>query len=371
MNCKKVILSAYVKGENIQPIEGASCHYGLDISLKGYGSQLSGSLIWISLTKGILPQSGSFEGWYHKEVTFQNTTTITGLNKVNLFLRNMTGKLSMSNIQLEIVDAPQTKPTHYQPYVLDKKEISLNEPLRGLPNGVKDTIEKINGEWKIVRRCGESILNGSENWSLWSQYGSTIRDDRDVSGFGVKLPLAVSTTSTKVICDNFATGGTVYNPDDDSKTNHTYYTKSKELIYCYYANAGTTQMLGISIKNSKLGLDSSNWNTTIALANFKNWLSQNPTKVIYQLDTPIIEDISPVTLQCWKNGTLTIDEVLPVETTHTVALNKSAQIQKNIEELTVLRNRVKALEKQYDNSTLNQAYELELLRLDMELDNIV
>ena len=29
---------------------------------------------------------------------------------------------------------------------IDKKEISLNEPLRGLPNGVKDTIEKINGE---------------------------------------------------------------------------------------------------------------------------------------------------------------------------------------------------------------------------------
>ena len=275
--------------------------------------------------------------------------------------------VEFSEIQLE----ESTTSSEFESYKSDKKEISLNEPLRGLPNGVKDTIEKINGEWKIVRRCGESILNGSEDWSLWSCYGSEIRDDRDVSGFGVKLPLAVSTASTKVICDNFATGGTVYNPNDDSKTNHTYYTKSRELIYCYYANAVTTQMLGISIKNSKLKLDSSNWNTTIALANFKNWLSQNPTKVIYQLDTPIIEDISPVTLQCWKNGTISIDEVLPVETTHTVALNKSAQIQKNIEELTVLRNRVKALEEQYDKTALNQAYEVELLRLDMQLDNII
>lgn len=274
---------------------------------------------------------------------------------------------TIKNIKLQIGETS----SDFVPHKFDKKEILLNEPLRGLSNEVRDTIEKINGEWKIVRRCGESILNGSENWILWSRYGSEIRDDRDVSGFGVKLPLAVSTTSTKVICDNFATGGTVYNPDDDSKTNHTYYTKSKELIYCYYANAGATQMLGISIKNSKLGLNSSNWNTTVALANFKNWLSQNLTKVIYQLDTPIIEDISPITLQCWKNGTISIDEVLPVESTHTVALNKSAQIQKNIEELTVLRNRVKALEKQYDNSTLNQAYELELLRLDMELDNII
>ena len=106
-------------------------------------------------------------------------------------------------------------------------------------------------------------------------------------------------------------------------------------------------------------------------ASAKQWLSQNPTKVVYELETPIIEDVSPITLQCWKNGTISIDEVLPVETTHTVALNKSAQIQKNIEELTLLRNRVETLEKQYNNSTLNQAYELELLRLDMELDNIV
>ena len=274
---------------------------------------------------------------------------------------------TIKNIKLQIGGTS----SDFVPHEFNKKEISLNEPLRGLPNGVRDTIEKINGEWKIVRRCSEIILNGSENWSLWSYYGSNIRDDKDVSGFGVKLPLAVSTTSTKVICNNFATGGTVYNANDDNITNHTYYTKSKELIYCYYANADTNQMLGMSIKNSKLGLDSSNWNTTVALANFKNWLSQNPTKVIYQLDTPVIEDIDPITLQCWKNGTISIDEILPVETTHTVALNKSAQIQKNIEELSILRNRIEALEKQYNNSTLNQAYELELLRLDMQLDNII
>lgn len=282
-----------------------------------------------------------------------------------LLTNGQTVKATYEGVRLYL---KSTSNTSYEPHKSDKKEISLNEPLRGLPNGVKDTIEKVNGEWKIVRRCGETILNGNENWSLWSIYGSNIRDDRDVSGFGVKLPLAVSTASTKVICDNFATGGTVFNLDDDSKTNHTYYTKSRELIYCYYANAGTTQMLGISIKNSKLGLDSSNWNTTIALANFKNWLSQNPTKVIYQLDTPIIEDISPVTLQCWKNGTISIDEVLPVESTHTVALNKPAQIKKNIEELTVLRKRVQALEDFYDQVALEQSHQLSLINNSIELD---
>ena len=104
---------------------------------------------------------------------------------------------------------------------------------------------------------------------------------------------------------------------------------------------------------------------------FRLWLQQNSPTIIYELETPIIEDIEPMTLQCWKNGTISIDEVLPVKSTHTVALNKSAQIQKNIEELSILRNRIEALEKQYNNSTLNQAYELELLRLDMQLDNII
>ena len=103
-------------------------------------------------------------------------------------------------------------------------------------------------------------------------------------------------------------------------------------------------------------------------AGFKKWLSQNPTKIIYELTTPIIEDISPVTLQCWKNGTIFIDDVLPVETNHTVALNKSAQIKNNIKELTTLRKRVEDLESFYDKIALEQAYQLDLVNHSYELD---
>ena len=103
-------------------------------------------------------------------------------------------------------------------------------------------------------------------------------------------------------------------------------------------------------------------------ASAKQWLSQNPTKVVYELETPIIEDISPITLQCWKNGTIFIDEVLPVETTHTVALNKPAQIRRNIEELTALRKRVQALEDFYDQVALEQSHQLSLLNNSIELD---
>ena len=244
--------------------------------------------------------------------------------------------VEFSEIQLE----ESTTSSEFESYKSDKKEISLNEPLRGLPNGIKDTIEKVNGEWKIVRRCGEVVLDGSEYWSKYTPNETS-------SCFGHVIDDIATKYQYGLVCDRFASA-------------KDYYPNS---VTDEGINQHGNKVLLIRINHSRLSSQD--------VAGFKQWLSQNPTKVIYELETPIIENISPVTLQCWKNGTISIDEVLPVESTHTVALNKSAQIQKNIEELSILKNRIETLEKQYNNSTLNQAYELELLRLDMQLDNII
>ena len=122
----------------------------------------------------------------------------------------------------------------------------------------------------------------------------------------------------------------------------------------------TKDNVNIRINKSRL--------STVDSAGFKTWLSQNPTKVLFELATPIIEDINPITLQCWKNGVISIDDVLPVETNHTVALNKSAQIKNNIKELTTLRKRVEDLESFYDKIALEQAYQLDLVNHSYELD---
>lgn len=258
----------------------------------------------------------------------------------------MPGSVDMkfTNIQLEEISK-----TPYQPYKEDKKEILLNEPLRGVGD-TKDTIEKINGEWKIVRRCGEIIFDGVTNritdyhpsWSSgdyhagYSKVLNNIRKKGDTKGIADKI---VVTTVEKIL-----------------------------------AGTNIAQNKGLWLENYSYVVYFSipkNEATEESVSAINTWLTNNNVKLIYELATPIIEDISPVTLQCWKNGTISIDEVLPVESTHTVALNKSAQIQKNIEELSILRNRVKALEEQYDKTALNQAYEVELLRLDMQLDNII
>lgn len=276
--------------------------------------------------------------------------TITTENDAN-YINVTTGGFSAESstityVDLQIVEGSTVD--SIDSYKEDKKEISLNEPLRGLPNGVKDTIEKINGEWKIVRRCSEVVLNGSEPWALLSD-----TDKEKTIGFSILNFLPLSRYGDKykmVVCDRFPS------------YKHNLWKKDYEGITTENNINDIINDTQLQIIISKSELSTKN------IAGFKQWLSQNPTKVIYQLDTPIIEDISPITLQCWKNGTISIDEVLPVETTHTVALNKPAQIKRNIEELTVLRKRVQALEEQYDQVALEQAHQLSLLNHSIELD---
>lgn len=228
----------------------------------------------------------------------------------------------------------------------NKKEISLNEPLRGLPNGVKDTIEKVNGEWKIVRRCGEYRFDETSKW-----VGSDVRNnghwirviDSDIPNFKNRGCLI---TTVEVF------GDTVWEDQDLDRLGVWDWSGMNFYIFI------PSKLSGWDVANH---VD----RTTISL-----FMKTNAINIIHELATPIIEDISPVTLQCWKNGTISIDSIIPAQTTHTVALNKPAQIKRNIEELTQLRNKVKSLEEQYDQIALEQAHQLELINHSFELDYI-
>lgn len=303
---------------------------------------------YIKLHLGKRPHNDSVEygGFIIPEGKSAWNKTFTTDEKGLLYINGYTTTEGITISNMTLVEG--TTVGVYEPYKGDKKEISLNEPLRGLPNGVKDTIEKVNGEWKIVRRCGEVVLDGNRTWTIWSNNTDGQNLTYNAYVYSADLDITKKTTSDSNL-----------NVINDKVTNHyrSFIDRTGESIIV------ASSILHLSILRTKL--------ETQDTTGLKKWLSQNPIKVVYELATPIIEDISPVTLQCWKNGTISIDEVLPIETTHTVALNKSAQIQKNIEELSILKNRVEVLEKQYNNSTLNQAYELELLRLDMQLDNII
>ena len=280
-----------------------------------------------------------------KEVTM-NCTTLTSIGFYNWNgIANGGGKEKiieyLTTGALELIILPNINHGYpFYPYFnsnkKDKKEISLNEPLRSLGD-VKDTIEKINGEWKIVRRCGEITLNGDENW-----VNRNMALQNNTIGFGVLGSEIPNYTHGEGLCDrfkNYLDPNITWNVDEECFSN--------------------IDFIQFRILKSKL--------TSQDVQGFKQWLSNNPTRVVYKLETPTIEDIDPVVLQCWKGGNIFIDEVLPVENTHTVALNKPAQIQSNIEELTSLRNRVQKLEEQYNSTILTQAYQTILLNFDNDL----
>ena len=142
----------------------------------------------------------------------------------------------------------------YEPFTgFETTALQLNQPLRELPNGVKDTIE--NGV--VTRRVGEITYDGSsdESWDLNRLYGEKyVR-------FSASAP-NITTSPYKVgnvICDKFP-----YRPYEDSSV-----SPDSEYII---AGSGYIYVL---IEKSRLSESTAQ--------GFKNWLQSNPITVWYEL----------------------------------------------------------------------------------------
>lgn len=161
--------------------------------------------------------------------------------------------------QLEI----GTTATDYQPYQgFETTTVELNQPLRELPNGVKDTIE--NGV--VTRRVGVVTFDGSSD-EAWKEYtGST----KTVHTYMINLdkPRGIN----DAICDKL-----VYIQD--------CWEKNIEFSYSTFAVGR-----GFYV----------NTNSEISTVDqFKTWLQSNPITVWYELATPTTEQITLPTLPSW------------------------------------------------------------------------
>lgn len=148
--------------------------------------------------------------------------------------------------------------TEYQEYV-NNNYIIQTEPLRSLPNGVKDTIEADG----IHRRVGKVVLDGSddENWELWS--GGTNTIGFKISNIANFKNIQSSSTENIVLSNYFK-----------KKTNQDRLTRDDEEGFA-------TAVGNLYFKINRTILNS--------LADWKTWLSNNPTEVIYELAEEIIE----------------------------------------------------------------------------------
>lgn len=305
----------------------------IDVSVKGF----------INGEETTLRADGYFEQgltdeWEKYTYTFKTRSVIPyGFNKQRLLFRAFKNNdYDISCVMLEY----GKNASEYETSVKDEINIPLNEPLRGIPNGVKDTIEKINGEWKLVRRCAVASFVGDEAWS-WTD-GARPDNPEFVS-------LYVTHDESLPFSNLISNKQRILTQDDWNK-------KSIEGIY------KAARGLAIVINSSRL--------TSVSQTSFKEWLKNNPFDVVYERANPIIEDINPVTLRYWEGGFIDINDKIPTTSTYEVSINKISQIKRNIDELTKLRRRVVDLENMVETETLNQSLQYEILKQNINLDRI-
>lgn len=242
------------------------------------------------------------------------------------------------------------------PYVEDKIQIVLDEPLMRLPNGVYDEITK---DGKLIRRVGKIVLDGEEIWGSWVQYESDTHISfycNVSSSFGLPFYPEIAFGSVDVngsLCSNLAWNDTILSKNSTSVG--------------YLVRNASPNYVGIRHKKSTLGItsDMSEGEKTNKLA---QWLQNNPAIIYYQLPNPIITDIIPPSLRIFKNGNITFNTLVAPESTHTVQLNKSAQIESCIRQVGSLNKRVDNMETLYDELLLETSRNIDLLCLDYNLE---
>ena len=150
-----------------------------------------------------------------------------------------------------------TQATQYEPYIEDKKDILIKEPLRGIGN-ISDVVYEDNGQVKIDKYVKQYTFTGDENVMFNNYNGDYILfyfEKKDAK----KINFAP-------ICNNFkGFGGQVSGNEQFEFINQ---SQNGNIFY-------------INILKSKL--------TTQNVEGFKAWLKANSTTVIYQLDTPVTE----------------------------------------------------------------------------------
>lgn len=213
-----------------------------------------------------------------------NTRTFTTPENTEYFSfrfdNNLGGNsLIFKNIQIE----ESLKKTDYVSNANSTKTFSLNQPLRSLPNGTKDKIVKKNGKWYIERNCGEIVFNGSENWQV---HGNLTSDN--IAFFVLvnnhKNNVKLNQKTINILNDKLP---------NLSRTGYDLMKNSEGISL--HSNEGTTSWYSIGILKSKL--------TAQSVDSFKQWLSGNPIKLVYLLDTPTYELIDSSILNIYEQTT--------------------------------------------------------------------
>ena len=263
-------------------------------------------------------------------------------------------ELTFTNIILE----ENSNFTGYIPYIEDKKQILLQEPLYSLPNGVCDTIEKIDSNYAVVRRCGQMIINGSEDWKYHSMVfnGQSVRCILNMSN----LKTANSKDQARLLCDKLIVG---VDSSEFMDTNN-----AVNSIFQRIDPSNAALYIAIKISDCDVRVDDS---AHQKCAKVKAWLKDNPVTVWYELAMPMKEGYIPqnLNLDTYNETThITSNTLVPAIINVKIPTNVGAVIKSDIK-------RIEAIEDLIDKVMLPQLveshYKKTLLEFDYEVSRML
>ena len=178
---------------------------------------------------------------------------------------------------------------------INSQSNSLTIDLQGnelcsLPNGTKDEVNITNGEALLIKRVGKVVLDGSENWSAYTNTDS----QGNTYGFSTTLPntpLQVTNLSNFALCNYFTQNN----------------RNAVSVIDTQGIYLGGAKTMFIKIAQNLISGGT--------LANFKTWLSTHNTEVLYELAEPETINLGTVEMPHTYEGVSNITNSADTEMT--------------------------------------------------------
>lgn len=262
-----------------------------------------------------------------------------------------------SSEQYAVISIRYTNNSSISVGVLNSNIITLSEVdktivLRSLPNGTCDTLNVETGEY--VQRIGEVVFDGSSDEEMWYNSnwanGDYVACYWNVNAMGLPNKKA---GAQNMVCDSF--------PTVTPSIVNTGGIVTREGIW---GEAGSSVMY-ISIKKTKLA--------ELNVTGFRQWASQNPITVQYELETPIVSTIDIQGFPyAYTNGHVqlssgSIEQSLTPKVEYSLVANRNGQIEANTKSIRRHQDKLDDFEALMLTQMIQTHYEKTLLQFDFEM----
>ena len=278
--------------------------------------------------------SGNYQT--HQDSTQINNLTFTVTRDCYLTFKYLNGlEKPYNNIQLEKGRVSTT----YKPYKCDKKDILIKEPLRSIGN-IQDILYEDNGQVKVARESGQYTFIGDERITKENTLINITR-------FYIDTQCKNKVDTRNIICNNFNSNGTWWDRDEIGM----------------YWDTSIQGRLWFHIPKTKFN----------DVESFRNFLKANPTTIVYQLATSIVEiveNFENINMKIFGERTyVSFENAISGTSGFKAPVDSATTIARLNRENRALEEENKTLRQDFESTTLSLTdSDLELVKQNVDMD---